>query len=124
LYLEDFNLSHKRERTPEGQGFELDYDRYSSRLNRKFANADEWWNSYSDLAQEEWGKFSRQQDLLEKVNGDHRLAWIIAHFVGESYEHWLTRDDIDGLGGYSPSECLETTWGVKRLRMLFMQMAC
>lgn len=116
-------MGNKRERTPEGQGFELDYDKYRGRLTQKFANADEWWNSYSDLARDEWGDFSMQQDLLEKVNGDHRLAWIIAHFVGEGYERWLTRDDIDGLGGYSPKECLETTWGVKRLRMLFMQMA-
>lgn len=115
-------MNKKFKTMPEGFGFELDYEKYSSRANRKFETADEWWNCYSDLARDEWEKFHLKEDLLSKVNGDCRIAWLIVHFVGTNYDSWLIRKDIDGLGGYSPKECLETTWGLKRLRMLFLQM--
>lgn len=123
MYSGGFRLGNKIGKTPEGHGFELDYDNYGKRQPRKFASSEEWWNSYSDLARDEWEKFPLQHDLLEKVNGDHRIAWVIAHFVGVNYDGWLVRENIDGLGGYSPKECLETSWGLKRLRMLFLQMA-
>ena len=116
-------MNKKFERTPAGYGFELDYDKYSFHAHRKFNSADEWWIEYSALARDDWEAFPFKDDLLEKVNGDRPLAWIIARFVGVNYDCWLVRENIDGLGGYSPKECLTTAWGLKRLRMLFLQMA-
>lgn len=103
---------------PPGSGFEVDYDAYNFKQGRKFKSADEWWLKFSEHFSYD---FENKDELLLVTNGDIPLARVINHFVGENYESWMLRKDIDGLGGLSPKECLEAEWSMKRLRMLFLQ---
>lgn len=103
---------------PAGSGFEVDYDAYNLKQNRKFKSADEWWLKFSEHFVED---FTTKDDLLLLTDGDIPLARVINHFVGENYKSWMFRKDIEGLGGLSPKECLGADWSMKRLRMLFLQ---
>mgnify|MGYP007011822628 CR=1 FL=1 len=109
---------HKNTVVPRGSGFEVDYDAYNSKQGRKFKTAEDWWFSFSKHFNKE---FEGKSDLLSITQGDEPLARVIYHFVGDNYETWMSRKDIDGLGGLSPKECLEAEWSLKRLRMLFLQ---
>lgn len=106
---------------PEGKGFELDYDNYECNPNRKFSTSDEWWNAFASNGKGEWESCTFKEDLLDKVNNDLNLAIVINHFVGDKYSDWMKRKDISDLGGLSPAECIDSKFGMKRLRMLFLQ---
>lgn len=106
---------------PEGKGFEVDYDNYESNPNRKFSTSEEWWNAFASSGKGEWEDCSFKEELLDEVNHDLNLAMVINHFVGDQFSDWMKRKDLTELGGLSPSECLQSKYGVKRLRMLFLQ---
>ncbi|MEZ5509899.1 MAG: hypothetical protein R3F47_08345 [Gammaproteobacteria bacterium] len=106
---------------PEGQGFENDYDNYGRNPKRKYSTADVWWHEFAKNGKAEWKECPFKDDLLSIVNQDLDLAMVIYHFIGEHYESWLNRKDIVDLGGLSPKECLGSKYGMKRLRMLFLQ---
>lgn len=105
----------------EGKGFEVDYDNYESNPNRKFSTSEEWWNAFASSGKGEWESCTFKEDLLDKVNNDLNLAIVINHFVGDKYSAWMKRKDISDLGGLSPAECIDSKFGMKRLRMLFLQ---
>lgn len=106
---------------PEGKGFEFDYDNYERNPNRKFSTSEEWWNAFASSGKSEWESCTFKEELLDAVNNDLNLAMVIYHFVGEKYHSWMDRKDIPDLGGLSPKECIESEYGIKRLRMAFMQ---
>lgn len=118
--MEGFNLSESLI-VPEGQGFELDYDNYERNPSRKFSTSEEWWNEFANSGKDEWKKCSFKDGLLEAVNNDLNLAMVINHFVGKNFAEWMERKDLSDLGGLSPKECLCSGYGMKRLRMLFLQ---
>lgn len=105
---------------PEGEGFEVDYDEYNLDPDRKFSTADEWWRSYCCLDKEKLERSNIREELLAEVNNDVYLAMAINHFVGKNYKSWLDKDGIDVLGGLTPRQCMGTSYGMKRLRMLFL----
>lgn len=106
---------------PEGEGFEVDYDNYERNSNRKFVTSEDWWNTFSSSGRVEWESCTFKQELLDEVNHDLNLAMVINHFVGTKFKSWMYKKDISDLGGLSPVECLKSEYGMKRLRMLFMQ---
>lgn len=106
---------------PEGKGFEIDYDNYERNPNRKFPTSEDWWNAFASSGKDEWENCAFREELLSAVNQDLNLAMVINHFVGEKYPSWMDRKDIPDLGGLSPKECIQTKYGIKRLRMIFMQ---
>lgn len=120
LYLEVSKVSETMV-FPEGKGFELDYDNYERNPNRKFSTSEELWNAFASTGADEWERCTFKEELLAEVNNDLDLAMVINHFVCEEYLSWLDRKDISDLGGLSPKECIQSEYGIKRLRMLFMQ---
>ena len=106
---------------PEGKGFEIDYDWYEKKPHRKYKTAQDWWEKFANNRAEKWAGFKYQDELLKLVNGDTHLAIVISYFIGEEFSTWMYKKDISSLGGLSPIECKETPWGIKRLRMHFMQ---
>lgn len=115
-------MKNKIEVVPEGKGFELEYDNYNAGQDRHFASADEWWKSYCLLGEKEFDASVLKEDLLRELNNDKYLAMVVNHFVGENYRAWLDKEGIDSLGGFTPRECLYSSYGIKRLRMLFLTM--
>lgn len=111
-------MKENRMIVPCGSGFEVDYDAYNFKQERKFKTADDWWQSFAAHFSNE---FDCRNELLLRTKGDEALARVICHFVGENFDTWMSRKDIDGLGGLSPIECMEHEWSIKRLRMLFLQ---
>lgn len=105
---------------PEGLGSEIDYDNYDRNPDRFFASADDWWINYCLLGGEELKQSNIKTELLNDLNNDEYLAMVVNHFVGENYKNWLDRGDIDSLGGLTPRQCLNSAYGIKRLRMLFL----
>lgn len=107
---------------PEGEGFEIDYDKYNANGEEKFATADDWWESYCLSGQEELEQCSFRDDLIAAMNGDELMAMVVNHFIGDNYLLWLDNVNIEELGGISPRECLKFEFGIKRLKMLFLMM--
>lgn len=105
---------------PGGEGFEIDYDKYNLNPDRKFSTSDEWWRSFCSLGRDELEKSDIKEELLAEVNGDVYLAMAINHFVGKNYKSWLDKGGIDVLGGLTPRQCMGSSYGMKRLRMLFL----
>lgn len=63
-----------------------------------------------------------KSERLTALNQDALLAMAVQHFVGENYSKWLDNKEMQDLGGLSPRECLESEFGMKRLRMLLLMM--
>ena len=106
---------------PEGEGFEVDYDNYERNPNRKFATSEDWWSAFASSGKSEWEDCTFKKELLDEVNNDLNLAMVINHFIGKQFSEWMKRKDIPDLGGLSPEDCLQMSYGMKRLRMLFLQ---
>ena len=107
---------------PEGAGFEIDYDKYNSVADRYFETADKWWEHFCLLGKSELDNCHFKVELIHELNGDKLLSMAVNHFVGRHYQEWLDKDDLESLGGLSPRMCLKSTYGLKRLKMLFMMM--
>lgn len=107
---------------PEGLGFEQDYDKYNTNPDRQYENADIWWKNYCLLGKEELEKCPFKNELLSILKNDIYLAMVVNHFVGKNYKTWIDKDDINNLGGLTPRQCLNSDYGTKRLRMLFLMM--
>lgn len=105
---------------PEGKGFEIDYDNYERNPNRKFETSEDWWNAFASSGKDEWETCTFKEELLDEVNNDLSLAMVINHFVGAKFQEWMRRKDLSDLGGLSPAECIDSDYGMKRLRMLFL----
>lgn len=113
-------MIHSKNIIPEGEGFETDYDKYNMDPDRKFPTSDDWWKSFCLLGKDELEQSHIKEDLLSEVNGDEYLAMAINHFVGKNYKAWLDKEGIDVLGGLTPRQCMASSYGMKRLRMLFL----
>jgi len=103
---------------PEGEGFEIDYDKYGKDGDSYYKDADEWWGNFSKLGADELEQSELKDSLLKELNGDKCLAMVVNHFIGENYKTWLDKKGIDTLGGFTPRQCLSSDYGMKRLRML------
>jgi hypothetical protein len=106
----------------EGKGFEQDYDNYQNKPNRQYATADVWWETFANNGIGQWQDCLYKNELMKAVNHNLKLAMVIHYFIGANYKDWLHKTDIEELGGLSPQECLTSDYGMKRLRMFFMQM--
>lgn len=78
-------------------------------------SGDEAFLKYSQCFQEEWGKFEDKIALLELVNGDVALARPIAYHLRHAYKAWFS-SSVPALGDLSPTECLKSPRGIKRLK--------
>lgn len=110
------------ERIPEGEGVEVDYDKYGNRPTDYYKNSDEWWHAFAKLGEEEFANSKIMNQLLEELNHNTEVAIIINHFLGQRAFKWLDREGITELGGLTPRQCLDTDYGLKRLKMLLLMM--
>ncbi len=105
--------------TPQGEGFEIDYDYYNTKKNRRFKNADEWWQAFCTNGADALERSDIKKELLRELDDDVCLAMAVNHFIGKNYVSWLDKKGMETLGGFTPRECLKSNYGMKRLRMLF-----
>jgi hypothetical protein len=107
---------------PEGTGFETDYEKYGSRPTDYYENSDEWWSEFAKLGEKEFSNSEIKDQLLSELRYDSELAYVINYFIGERAFQWLDREGISTLGGLTPRQCLDSEFGLKRLKMLLLMM--
>jgi hypothetical protein len=105
---------------PEGQGLEVDYDEYDRSPTPDYPRAEDWWQKFCLNGSDELDKSELKIELLNELNGDAYLAMAVNHFVGKNYKTWMDKEGIEELGGLTPRQCLNSVFGMKRLRMLFL----
>lgn len=110
------------EYVPEGEGFEVDYDKYGSRPTDYYKSSDEWWRAFAKLGEDEFAKSKIRTQLLDELNDDTELAIVINHFFGQRAFEWLDKQGISKLGGLTPRQCLALDYGLKRLKMFLLSM--
>ncbi len=70
---------------------------------------------YSRNLESEWEKFEYKKELLALVRGDVDIARPIAYSLGVHYEKWFF-SKVPVLDNISPSECMRTRKGIRRLK--------
>ena len=105
---------------PEGEGLEVEYDRYDRTPTPDYPNAEAWWQKFCLSGFDELEKSGLKAKLLKELNNDAYLAMAVNHFVGKNHKTWLDKEGIEDLGGLTPRQCLSSDYGMKRLRMLFL----
>jgi hypothetical protein len=86
----------------------------------QFYKDDETFVNYSLCFQKEWEAFEFKEELLELVRGDVDLARPLAYHLKSSFSEWFT-SSVPALDNLSPSECMKTSQGIKRLKVCLMR---
>jgi len=86
-----------------------------------FYKGDEPFADYSQCFQSEWEAFEFKNELLSLVDGNIELARPIAYHLGSNFREWFS-SSVPALSNVSPSECMKSPQGIKRLKVCLMRL--
>ena len=87
----------------------------TSRGLERYYSGDDIWAGFARAVMPEWRRCPFANQLVAELNGDRELAMVVWHHLRNQSLDWLnsTPPVLDGL---SPKDCLQTDWGLKRLK--------
>jgi hypothetical protein len=79
------------------------------------------WIKFSNLFKDEWDDCSFKMELLDSVDQDERIAWVVyGSFLGDSLG-WMKRE-VPDLDGEKPIEAIKTESGKSKIKSTLMSM--
>jgi len=79
------------------------------------------WIKFSNLFKDEWDDCSFKMELLDSVDQDERIAWVVyGSFLGDSLG-WMNRE-VPDLDGKKPIEAIKTESGKSKIKSTLMSM--
>lgn len=82
---------------------------------------DDAWIKFSQCFDNEWEKCPSQSEVLQSVSGEIDIAKVVYGSFLAGYSQWLEMS-VPALSDSTPTECLKTEIGEKRLKTMLMRM--
>ncbi|VAW87483.1 Signal transduction histidine kinase CheA [hydrothermal vent metagenome] len=79
------------------------------------------WNDFVSCFENEWVECDFQNELIEQLSNNVDIAKVIYASVGTIALDWI-KETVPALENLSPSECLKSFNGTRRLKTMLMRM--